>query len=98
MLSLSEVCGSRYLLFHALCDAGFSMVRSAAAVRILLGPETAGEYFDELSPYVPTDAEWANYCQWSDRLDAMTLDDRDPPAPDCVITDADIVIMQGGAG
>lgn len=90
MLSLSDVCRSRYLLFHELCDCGFPMDRASIAVDVLLGPEPAEELFE------PTEADLDDYHAWADRLDRdgfqLEGDDHDN------VSDRDVTTVLGCAG
>lgn len=92
MLSLQDVCHSRYLLFRNLMDCGFNPLRAATAVEVLLGPEPA----EEPEPFEPSEDDLADYREWCMDVDRRWQDER--IEADGYVTDADIMVLQGGAG
>jgi hypothetical protein len=93
MLSLSDVCRSRYLLYRGLCDAGFSAGRAALAVDVLLGPEPSEEPDAEFEIYEPTREDYEDYVSWADRLELPPMgDDRS------YLSDRDVLTVLGCVG
>lgn len=106
MLSLSDVCRSRYLLYRSLTDCGFASDRAALAIDVLLGAESEEPEIEEvivdeepappLKTYEPSEEDWADYLQWSDRLDrdGFRLERDDRP----YLSDRDVMVATGCVG
>jgi len=77
MLSVTETRNSRYLTYAMLRDSGIEPGRCALIVDHLFRNEpvertTMDDHFE------PSEADWADYCEWSDRIETMeALHDED---------------------
>src|SRR4051812_22247906 len=103
MLTLTDVCHSRYLLHRMLADA-FNPIRAALAVDVLLGPEPepaddqVGEPLEwrpaACEPFFPDPSDEQDYLEWSDRLSASMPWPVEFPAH---VNDADVAVVTGCA-
>src|SRR6516164_6885094 len=73
---LAEVLSSEYLTNRALQELGYAESRINLAIRALFGPDPdapdSGDFevlADDLEPYVPSEADLAEYSAWSESLE-----------------------------
>jgi hypothetical protein len=92
MLSLSDVCRSRYLLYRGLVECGFETGRASLAVDVLLDEEEPEAADDS---YIPSEEDWDDYLDWADRMDRESFVMGDDPD---YISDRDILVATGCVG
>jgi hypothetical protein len=98
MLSIADVCRSRYLLYRNLVDCGFDTGRASLAVDVLLGREEEPPTEFEDEEYEPTPEDWADYrefCEeYEDRMWGLRIEADEPS----YLSDRDIMVATGCVG